>query len=147
MAGSATRRRSIANQSGFSLPETLAAALLFTVSLNGLLQYHQILQQSFQHQWQQRQAWRLASQLLDAYEAGIAYHPSVTHGPTSKSEGGMSGSATLGNSVPSLEKRWQFTVSEGRQKGECRQVVARVMTPRRYQATLDRWFCRLPAVE
>lgn len=111
-------------QSGFSLPETLVAALLFAVSLMGLLQYHQILQQSFQHQLQQRQAWRFAMQQLEAYEAGVRYNPS-----------------DIDNTASLASKNWQFSVSEQLQNGECRQVTARVMTPRRYQATLNRWFC------
>ncbi|MCU1789329.1 prepilin-type N-terminal cleavage/methylation domain-containing protein [Pectobacterium polaris] len=111
-------------QSGFSLPETLVAALLFAVSLMGLLQYHQILQQSFQHQLQQRQAWRLAIQQLEAYEAGVRYNPSDSD-----------------NTASLASQNWQFSVLEQRQNGECRQVTARVMTPRRYQATLNRWFC------
>ncbi|BES83788.1 prepilin-type N-terminal cleavage/methylation domain-containing protein [Pectobacterium araliae] len=114
----------MSHQSGFSLPETLVAALLFAVSLMGLLQYHQILQQSFQHQWQQRQAWRFAMQQLEAYEAGVPYHPSDPDNIASFSS-----------------KNWQFSLSEQLQSGECRQVTVRVMTPRRYQATLNRWFC------
>ncbi|KHN51249.1 prepilin-type N-terminal cleavage/methylation domain-containing protein [Pectobacterium fontis] len=120
----AVNNRCVNHQSGFSLPETLVAALLFAVSLMGLLQYHQILQQSFQHQWQQRQAWRLAIQQLEAYEAGVSYPSDVD------------------NTVSLPGKNWQFSVSEQLQNGECRQVTARVMTPRRYQATLNRWFCR-----
>ncbi|QPI45318.1 MULTISPECIES: prepilin-type N-terminal cleavage/methylation domain-containing protein [Pectobacterium] len=125
---SAVNKGLVSHQSGFSLPETLVAALLFAVSLMGLLQYHQILQQSFQHQWQQRQAWRFAMQQLDAYEAGVSYDPFA-----------------LGHEA-SLSKNWQFSVSEQLQSPECRQVTARVMTPRRYQATLNRWFCRTPPV-
>ena len=125
---SAVNKGFVSHQSGFSLPETLVAALLFAVSLMGLLQYHQILQQSFQHQWQQRQAWRFAMQQLDAYEAGVPYDPFA-----------------LGHEA-SLSKNWQFSVSEQLQSPECRQVTARVMTPRRYQATLNRWFCRTPPV-
>ncbi|MBA5204678.1 prepilin-type N-terminal cleavage/methylation domain-containing protein [Pectobacterium aroidearum] len=125
---SAVNKGSVSHQSGFSLPETLVAALLFAVSLMGLLQYHQILQQSFQHQWQQRQAWRFAMQQLEAYEAGVTYDPFA-----------------LGHEA-SLSKNWQFSVSEQLQSPECRQVTARVMTPRRYQATLNRWFCRTPPV-
>ncbi|PLY36817.1 prepilin-type N-terminal cleavage/methylation domain-containing protein [Pectobacterium aquaticum] len=120
---SAMNNRLRSRQSGFSLPETLVAALLFAVSLMGLLQYHQILQQSFQHQLQQRQAWRFAMQQLEAYEAGVSYDPFA-----------------LGHEE-SLSKNWQFSVSEQLQGPECRQVTARVMTPRRYQATLNRWFC------
>lgn len=125
---SAVNKGLVSHQSGFSLPETLVAALLFAVSLMGLLQYHQILQQSFQHQWQQRQAWRFAMQQLEAYEAGVSYDPFA-----------------LGHEA-SLSKNWQFSVSEQLQSPECRQVTARVMTPRRYQATLNRWFCRTPPV-
>ncbi|MEQ9903237.1 prepilin-type N-terminal cleavage/methylation domain-containing protein [Pectobacterium aroidearum] len=125
---SAVNKGLVSHQSGFSLPETLVAALLFAVSLMGLLQYHQILQLSFQHQWQQRQAWRFAMQQLDAYEAGVPYDPFA-----------------LGHEA-SLSKNWQFSVSEQLQSPECRQVTARVMTPRRYQATLNRWFCRTPPV-
>ncbi|QHP79428.1 prepilin-type N-terminal cleavage/methylation domain-containing protein [Pectobacterium odoriferum] len=121
---SAMNSRLRSRQSGFSLPETLVAALLFAVSLMGLLQYHQILQQSFQHQLQQRQAWRFAMQQLEAYEADMPYHPS-----------------DLDNIASLASKNWQFSVSEQRQNAECRQVTARVMTPRRYQATLNRWFC------
>lgn len=125
---SAVNKGVVSHQSGFSLPETLVAALLFAVSLMGLLQYHQILQQSFQHQWQQRQAWRFAMQQLEAYEAGVPYD-----------------SFALGHEA-SFSKNWQFSVSEQLQSPECRQVTARVMTPRRYQATLNRWFCRTPPV-
>ncbi|MEI7307847.1 prepilin-type N-terminal cleavage/methylation domain-containing protein [Pectobacterium carotovorum] len=121
---SAMNNRLMSRQYGFSLPETLVAALLFAVSLMGLLQYHQILQQSFQHQLQQRQAWRFAMQQLEAYEADMPYHPS-----------------DLDNIASLAGKNWQFSVSEQRQNGECLQVTARVMTPRRYQATLNRWFC------
>ncbi len=105
------------------------AALLFAVSLMGLLQYHQMLQQSFQHQWQQRQAWRFAIQQLEAYEAGVP-HP-----------------FTLDNAASQSSKHWQFSLSELRQNGECRQVTVRVMTPRRYQATLNRWFCQSSPVQ
>ncbi|WJM83380.1 prepilin-type N-terminal cleavage/methylation domain-containing protein [Pectobacterium brasiliense] len=121
---SALKKGIVSHQSGFSLPETLVAALLFAVSLMGLLQYHQILQQSFQHQLQQRQAWRFAMQQLEAYEAGVRYKPS-----------------DIDNTASLASKNWQFSVSEQLQNGECRQVTARIMTPRRYQATLNRWFC------
>uniref|UniRef100_UPI003CF966E9 type IV pilus modification PilV family protein n=1 Tax=Serratia bockelmannii TaxID=2703793 RepID=UPI003CF966E9 len=45
------------SRNGFSLPVVLVAALLFSVSLLGLIQYHQVLLQSFQRQWDYRLAW------------------------------------------------------------------------------------------
>ncbi|MGL9720654.1 type IV pilus modification PilV family protein [Symbiopectobacterium sp.] len=56
-------------QQGFGLVETAIAALFFAISVLGLLQYHQRLQQVFVHQWQQRQAWHLAYQQLAIYAA------------------------------------------------------------------------------
>ncbi|MFC3394580.1 prepilin-type N-terminal cleavage/methylation domain-containing protein [Brenneria rubrifaciens] len=103
-------------QKGFSLPATLVAALLLTVSLLGLLQYHQVLQQSFLLQWQQRQAWRLVMQQLEAYEAGVQY----TNG---------------------FGRGWRSGLSVQRLTVECRKVTATVVTPGNYQARLTRWFC------
>lgn len=107
-------------QSGFSLPETLAAALLFAVSLLGLLQYHEVLQHSFQHQWQQRQAWRLASQQLEAYETGMKYDTTIAV----------------------LENGWRFNLLEQSRSAGCLRVTATATTPRQYQAQLTRWVCR-----
>ena len=107
-------------QCGFSLPETLAAALFFSVSLLGLLQYHEVLQQAFRHQWQQRQAWRLASQQLDAYETG------------------MNDEAT----VATPEAGWRFHLLEQTHGADCLRITATATTPRQYQAKLTRWVCR-----
>jgi len=52
------------SQSGFSLPETLFALLLFSMSITALLHYHQALAEGFQQQWQQRNAWQAAWQRL-----------------------------------------------------------------------------------
>ncbi|ADP11549.1 Prepilin peptidase dependent protein C [Erwinia sp. Ejp617] len=52
------------NQRGFSLPETLFALLLFSVSFTALMKYQQVLGLGFQQQWQQREAWRQAFQRL-----------------------------------------------------------------------------------
>lgn len=103
--------------SGFSLPETLVAALLFAVSLTGLLQYHQILQQSLLHQMQQRQAWRLAHQQLEI-----------------EGTGGVS-------SPLSVPDRWGVSREEQRHPPACRRVTVTVVTPYRYRAVLSRWFC------
>ncbi|MCP1065030.1 potassium:proton antiporter [Serratia symbiotica] len=54
-------------QRSFSLPKMLVAALLFAVLLLELLQYHQVLLQSFQRQWQYRQAWSLAHRQLEVF--------------------------------------------------------------------------------
>ncbi|MCA6997678.1 potassium:proton antiporter [Dickeya solani] len=105
---------------GFSLPETLVAALLFAVSLTGLLQYHQILQQSLLHQMQQRQAWRLAHQQLEI-----------------EGTGGVS-------SPLSVPDRWGVSREEQRHPPACRRVTVTVVTPYRYRAVLSRWFCDAP---
>lgn len=116
----AGRRR----QQGFGLTETLIAALCFAVSLLGLLQYHQALQQAFLSQWQQKQAWRLAWQQLSYYEArgGNAAQP-------------LDPARLAGASG------WRFSLTEQRQTVTCRRVVATVITPHWYQAQLARWFC------
>ncbi|UAY98403.1 potassium:proton antiporter [Dickeya dadantii] len=105
---------------GFSLPETLVAALLFAVSLTGLLQYHQILQQSLLHQMQQRQAWRLAHQQLETEGAGSISPPQI---------------------VPA---GWGVNREEQRYPPACRRVTVTVVTPYRYRAVLGRWFCDAP---
>nr|WP_148042020.1 prepilin-type N-terminal cleavage/methylation domain-containing protein [Dickeya undicola] len=106
---------------GFSLPETLVATLLFAVSLVGLLQYHQVLQQSLLHQIQQRQAWRLAHQQLE------------TEGADSVS--------SLPRSVPA---GWRVNREEQRHPPACRRVTVTVVTPYHYRAALSRWFCDTP---
>ncbi|NKI73172.1 potassium:proton antiporter [Dickeya sp. CFBP 2040] len=109
---------------GFSLPETLVAALLFAVSLAGLLQYHQILQQSLLHQVQQRQAWRLAHQQLEEENAGSVSAP---------------------QNIPA---GWGMNRTEQPYPPGCRRVTVTVVTPYRYRAVLSRWFCdALDAVE
>ncbi|AIR69051.1 potassium:proton antiporter [Dickeya fangzhongdai] len=104
---------------GFSLPETLVATLLFAVSLVGLLQYHQVLQQSLLHQMQQRQAWRLAHQQLETEGADSASSRSVPAG-------------------------WSVSREEQRHPPACRRVTVTVVTPYRYRAVLGRWFCDTP---
>ncbi|ACS86785.1 hypothetical protein Dd703_3010 [Musicola paradisiaca Ech703] len=109
-------------QRGFSLLETLAAALLFAVSLAGLLQYHQVLQQSWQHLRLQRQAWRLAHQYLEVYEAGGA------------------------DARMQAPDGWTVTQAETRVSAGCRKITIAVATPYHYQARLGRWFCETPPV-
>ncbi|MBO8134098.1 MULTISPECIES: prepilin-type N-terminal cleavage/methylation domain-containing protein [Dickeya] len=106
---------------GFSLPETLVAALLFAVSLVGLLQYHQVLQQSLLHQMQQRQAWRLAHQQLET-----------------------EGADSVSSSSRSVPAGWRVSREEQRHPPACRRVTVTVVTPYRYRAVLGRWFCDTP---
>lgn len=54
---------------GFSLPETLVALLLFSLSSLALVQYQLVLERSFQLQLQQREAVRLARQRFEGYQA------------------------------------------------------------------------------
>ncbi|BEO39143.1 MULTISPECIES: prepilin-type N-terminal cleavage/methylation domain-containing protein [Serratia] len=105
------------SRNGFSLPEVLVAALLFSVSLLGLLQYHQVLLQSFQRQWHYRQAWILAHQQLEAF--------AVTGRPDAE---------------PPPEGWRRETVLEGADVG-CRRLTASIQTPQRQWATLSRWYC------
>lgn len=110
------------NQRGFALLEVSIAALCFAVSLLGLLQYHQWQQQAFLHQWQQRQAWRLAYEQLSLYSAGLE----------------NAASAWVTRDLPS---GWRLNLTEQMQGVTCRQVISTVVTPRGYQAQLRRWFC------
>ncbi|MCX8956874.1 prepilin-type N-terminal cleavage/methylation domain-containing protein [Erwinia psidii] len=57
------------SQRGFSLPETLVALLLFTLSFTALLNYQLMLAQGAQQQIQQREAWRQAWLRFEGYQA------------------------------------------------------------------------------
>ncbi|HEI8868412.1 prepilin-type N-terminal cleavage/methylation domain-containing protein [Serratia sp. AKBS12] len=106
----------VARQRGFSLPEVLIAALLFSVSLLGLLQYHQALLQGFQRQWQSRQAWALAHQQLERHAAGI--------------EG-----------VETLPPGWRREVQHSREDDACHRLTVTIQTPQRQRIQLGRWYC------
>ncbi|MFC0142410.1 prepilin-type N-terminal cleavage/methylation domain-containing protein [Erwinia mallotivora] len=56
-------------QRGFSLPETLVALLLFTLSFTALLHYQRMLGSGFQLQQQQREAWRQAWLRFEGYQS------------------------------------------------------------------------------
>ncbi|MFT8211892.1 MAG: prepilin-type N-terminal cleavage/methylation domain-containing protein [Symbiopectobacterium sp.] len=102
--------------------ETAIAALLFAISVLGLLQYHQRLQQAFVHQWQQRQAWHLAYQQLAIYAGG---------------QGGGASALLERNLSPG----WHLHLTEQRQSASYWRVSSTVTTPQHYQARLHRWFC------
>lgn len=53
-------------QRGNSLPEALFALALFSIVLTLLLNYHRVVQQGFEAQWQARQAWRYALEQAEA---------------------------------------------------------------------------------
>ncbi len=106
-------------QQGFSLPEVLIAALLFAVSLLGLLQYQQVLLQSFQRQWQYRQAWSLAHHQLEMFNAGAL---------------------TQDNTVP-LPPNWQREIETLRVEAPCQRRTVKIQTPLRQQVELSRWYC------
>ncbi|EOY5053548.1 prepilin-type N-terminal cleavage/methylation domain-containing protein [Serratia marcescens] len=113
----ANARAAWISRNGFSLPEVLVAALLFSVSLLGLLQYHQVLLQSFQRQWHYRQAWGLAHQQLEAF-------------------------AVIGRlDAEPLPEGWRRETAFDGADADCRRLTVRVQTPQRQWATLSRWYC------
>jgi len=114
-----TKRTNVHYQQGFSLPEVLIAALLFAVSLLGLLQYHQVLLQAFQRQWQYQQAWSLAHHQLEMFNAGTI---------------------TQDNALP-LPPNWQREVETRTAEAPCLRRTVKIQTPLRQQVELSRWYC------
>ncbi|WP_024910117.1 prepilin-type N-terminal cleavage/methylation domain-containing protein [Chania multitudinisentens] len=113
------KRINVSAQQGFSLPEVLIAALLFAVSLLGLLQYHQVLLQSFQRQWQYRQAWSLAHHQLEMFNANAV---------------------TQDNPLP-LPPHWQREIETRSVEADCLRRTVKIQTPLRQQVELSRWYC------
>lgn len=102
--------------------EVAIAALCFAVSLLGLLQYHQLQQQAFAYQAQQRQAWRLAYEQLSIAATGF----------------GDSASSLASQALP---QGWQLDLTQQTQAGTCRYMASTAIAPSGYQAQLRRWFC------
>jgi len=111
-------------QRGFSLPEALIAVFLLSVSLLGLLQYYQALSAGFTRQWQFRQAWSQAHNMLEAYVAA--------------SEN------LLLSSLSSLPG-WPGQVVTTQATSECIKATAQVKTPGQYRVELSRWLCKSAA--
>lgn len=59
----------MSRQHGFSLPETLVALLLLTLSISTLMRYQLVLAQGFVRQTEQREAWRQAASGFEGYQA------------------------------------------------------------------------------
>jgi len=108
-------------QRGFSLPEALIAVFLLSVSLLGLLQYYQALSSGFTRQWQFRQAWSQAHNLLEGYAATGRSQPL--------------------SSWPSLAG-WHGQVTTTQATSECIKATAQVQTPGQYRVELSRWLCK-----
>ncbi len=107
----------IATQHGFSMAEVLIAMLLLSVSLLGLLNYYQVLTYGFMRQWQVQQAWEDAHSQLEAC--------SVT-----------------GKGAEILAKGWDYQLSDAFAGKSCGLVSVVVQTPAKYQAGLQRFYCR-----
>ncbi|PLR47234.1 hypothetical protein CYR40_08860 [Chimaeribacter arupi] len=107
-------------QQGFTLIEVLFAAMLFAVSLLGLLTYQQALTAGFDRQRQVQQAWRLAGQHLEAF--------SLT--------GHQSG-------LLPAPQGWQLTISSASAgaPGGCRWASVTVTAPAQQQVTVRRLLC------
>ncbi|MCW7547839.1 MULTISPECIES: prepilin-type N-terminal cleavage/methylation domain-containing protein [Photorhabdus] len=63
------------HQAGMSLPEVMIAVMVFSVSLLGLMRYHQALLFGFQQHWQQSKADKLSYGYLEQYELIAGQNP------------------------------------------------------------------------
>ncbi|MEG3134367.1 prepilin-type N-terminal cleavage/methylation domain-containing protein [Rouxiella sp. T17] len=105
------------NDSGLSLPETLLAMLLLSVSLLGLLHYYQSLSQGFSRQWQVRQSWSEAHDQLESF-------------------------AVTGKGKTLDKKGWSAQITQSSATADCTRVTATIETPLRYTSQLSRWICK-----
>ncbi|CNF13052.1 prepilin-type N-terminal cleavage/methylation domain-containing protein [Yersinia mollaretii] len=104
---------------GFSLLEALIAALFFSVSLLGLLQYQQALLQGFSTLWQQRQAWSLLHQHIESIGDDTPDRPLII----------------------GMKPHWSYHQSVGRVEGECTEHHFILAVRHNLQVELSRWFC------
>lgn len=104
-------------QAGLSLPETLLAMLLLSISVLGLLHYYQSLSQGFSRQWQVRQAWSEAHDQLESV-------------------------AVTGKGKVLERPGWQVAITTVPSFSGCRQVTATVTAPLNVQSRLSRLICQ-----
>ena len=107
----------INKQAGLSLPETMLATLLLSVSLLGLMQYYQSLSQGFSRQWQVRQAWDEAHDQLESF-------------------------AVIGKGKALEKPGWHAQITSIQASSDCQWVTARVESPLHYASRLSRLICQ-----
>ncbi|CAQ82680.1 MULTISPECIES: prepilin-type N-terminal cleavage/methylation domain-containing protein [Photorhabdus] len=107
-------------QSGMSLPEVMVAVMVFSISLLGLIRYHQALLLGFQQHWQQSRADKLSHEYLEQYEliAGQSPLPEIT-----------------------LPSGWHAEFQTTYQSSDCYQLTVIVTTPYNQQSKSSRWIC------
>ncbi|OCQ50773.1 hypothetical protein Ppb6_03870 [Photorhabdus australis subsp. thailandensis] len=108
------------HQSGMSLPEVMVAVMVFSVSLLGLIRYHQALLFGFQQHWQQSKADKLSYEYLEQYEL-------------------IAGQSSLPEITPPLG--WHAEFQTTYQSSGCYQLTVTVTTPYNQQSKSSRWIC------
>ncbi|NHB92411.1 prepilin-type N-terminal cleavage/methylation domain-containing protein [Photorhabdus cinerea] len=108
------------HQSGMSLPEVMVAVMVFSVSLLGLIRYHQALLSGFQQHWQQSRADKLSHGYLEQYELIAGQSPLLEI-----------------TSPPGWHAEFQTTY----QSHDCYQLTVIVTTPYNQQSKSSRWIC------
>lgn len=101
-------------QTGFSLVDTLIALLLFTITVNGLVNYQQAQLSRFNYYRESQQAWHITQQILDCYPAKL----------------------------PILPNGWQASTQIIASLKQCHLIKAQTTTKRGVQAVLQRWYCQ-----
>ncbi|PLR29667.1 prepilin-type cleavage/methylation domain-containing protein [Chimaeribacter coloradensis] len=107
-------------QRGFTLIEVLFAAMLFALSLLGLLTYQQALTAGFERQRQVQKAWRQVGDRLEAF--------SLTGRRSGVFPAAAGGEVTI-------------TVTAAGAPGNCRWATATAAAPAQQQVTLRRLLC------
>ncbi|KAA1195265.1 prepilin-type N-terminal cleavage/methylation domain-containing protein [Photorhabdus heterorhabditis] len=108
------------HQSGMSLPEVMVAVMVFSISLLGLIRYHQALLSGFQQHWQQSKADKLSYGYLEQYEL-------------------IAGQSALSELTP--PPGWHAEFQTAYQLSDCYQLTVIVTTPYNQQSKASRWIC------